>query len=43
VPDVVDAMQHPGLKQADISRLTPSVHLRVIRVQMKMEAMAVDQ
>ena len=42
-PDVVDALRHPGLKQVDISRSTPSIHLRVIRVEMRMEAMVVDQ
>jgi len=44
-PDVVDALRHPGLKQVDISRSTPSValHLRVIRIQMRMEATVVDQ
>ena len=37
-PDVVDALRHPGLKQVDISRSSPSVH--ACHPQMRMEAVS---
>jgi len=42
-PHVVEAPWHAMLEQADISRLTPAVNLRIVRIQVGMQTMFGDQ
>jgi len=42
-PYVVEAPWHVVLEQADISRLTPAVNMRIVRIQVGMQTMFGDQ